>query len=78
MTGIIVPMLSYQVHDTEIDVVRHQLDNLAALRCLTGLAVSEEDRYRELCGNERTLLDPYVAPAGGQGHRCRDCDAAAY
>jgi hypothetical protein len=53
-------MLSYQVRDTEIDVVRHQLDNLADLRYLTGLAVSEEERYRELCGSERTLFDSRV------------------
>ena len=60
MTGLICPMLSYQVRDTEIDVVRHQLNNLADLRYRTGLSASEEARYRDLGARERTLLGSTV------------------
>jgi hypothetical protein len=52
--------MSYQALDAEIDGVRHQLDNLAELRYLTGLAATEEDRYQELCDSERALLEPQV------------------
>jgi hypothetical protein len=44
------------VRDTEIDVVRGQLDTLANLRYRTGLSVAEGDVYRELCRSERALL----------------------
>lgn len=55
-------MKLYQALDAEIDGVRHQLDNLADLRYLTGLSLAEGDRYHELCRRERALL-----PLSAQG-----------
>jgi hypothetical protein len=41
---------------TELASVRHELDTLTSARCLDGLNVVDERRYRELCSEERALL----------------------
>jgi hypothetical protein len=56
------PRFCSLVRDTKIDAVRGQLDTLATLRYRTGLSVAEDDRYQELCRNERALLHS-AAPA---------------
>jgi hypothetical protein len=63
MSGIEATFSSL-VRNTEIDALRAQLDTLAKLRYRTGLSVAEDDRYRELCRNERALLQS----AGSSGH----------
>jgi hypothetical protein len=58
ISGIIEHMLSAVLEDAEINIIRDLLDNLAQRRSDTGLAPTEEDRYRELCTMERNLLRP--------------------
>jgi hypothetical protein len=40
----------------ELASVRHQLDNLTSARCLDGLNMADERRYRQLCSEELALL----------------------
>jgi hypothetical protein len=56
-----------QRHDTELAIVREQLDNLTRRRFLTGLTPSEETGYQELCASERMLLGK--GPLGESGPR---------
>lgn len=66
MSRIEAPMLISLVRETEIDVVRRQLDTLANWRYRTGLSAAEGDRYRELCRSEQALLHSAVPVAISQ------------
>jgi len=43
--------------DSELAVVRRELDRLVANRAMTGLTVSQREEYLALCARERSLLE---------------------
>jgi hypothetical protein len=43
-------------YDIDLEIVRLQLDGLAAMRSRFGLSLANEYRYRDLCYTEQTLI----------------------
>jgi len=49
--------LDHLHHETELDLVRFELELLTSARWLARLTAAELDHYHKLCQRERELLD---------------------